>query len=122
QQVRTGAAQPLDGARRLYCASAKGRAPTGSEAGALRGSLLGGERSAIAGLGGGVALVELGRGEGTAVSGEIADLPGLANERLADDRRPAFVGRALACTAGAAPDDIVTDDAVGGRRGEVGGR
>ena len=53
---------------------------------------MGGEGLARIRLGGGVALVELGRSEGAAVDEEALYLAGALRERLAQDDRPALLG------------------------------
>src|SRR3954452_4236415 len=98
---------------RRYCASAKSlRRPRGGVADALRGDLLGGERLARAGLGRGVALVELGRSEGAAVGEEAVDLARAPGKRLAQHRGATLFSRALAGVGAAVPDDVTGDDAL----------
>jgi hypothetical protein len=85
---------------------------------------LGGQGLARFALGSGIALVELGRREGTAVNQEAVDPAGALGKRLAKDGGAAFRGRALAGVGAATPVDVSGDDMAvrrsGGRLGDLG--
>src|SRR5947209_546029 len=73
-------------------------------------SLLGRQGRSLRRFRRGIAALQLGGAQRLAIDGEAVESPGALGQRLAEDERTTFVGRAVTGGGAAAPDDVAGDE------------